>query len=290
MRLLSAREATLAIFTFILGIVTPSVLQAAERNPFQVVDGDGWLTSNADFDTGAWTSLNAMRPAFGLQLSERNDLPFDRGTAGATFWVHNAGCTPTFGGFGDPCGWKLGLAVTEFRSIVVGGNGMEIDGLDAPAPYARVVNATDHGMRLAGLVSNAYVDFSGVDAQNSPSWFSGFELDRDAFAVRRAAPGSVTFTNLLTIDRDGNAGVSGGIASARALQSAPSQWATRAQLVHGSYTFHYARPFARPPVCVATPEGTAHVRVAPTADTCSVTSENPNDATMVDIVVIGNPS
>ncbi|HUA09219.1 MAG TPA: hypothetical protein VMA98_08100 [Candidatus Acidoferrales bacterium] len=290
MRRLTVREIALALFTFALGVVTPSVLQAAERNPFQVVDGDGWLTSNADYGTGAWTALNAARPAFGLQLSERNDLPFDRGTAGATFWVHNAGCTPAFESFGNPCGWQLGLAVTQFRSIVVGGNGMEIDGLDAPAPYARVVNASDGGMRVAGLLTNAYVDFSGVDSASAPSWFSGFELDRDAYAVRRAAPGSSSFADLLTLDRDGDAAVSGSFTSARSLQSAPNQWATRAQLLHGSYTFRYAKPFARPPVCIATPEGSARVRVTPSADTCTVTSENPHDATMVDIVVVGNPS
>jgi hypothetical protein len=290
MRLLSAREATLALFTFVLGIVTTSVLQAAERNPFQVVDGDGWLTSNADYGTGAWTEPNAARPAFGLELGERNDLPFDRGTAGATFWVRNAGCKPLFGGFGDPCGWQLGLAVTQFRSVVVGGNGMEIDGLGASAPYVRVVNAGDDGMHVAGLLSNAYVDFSGVDSPSAPSWFSGFELDRDTFAVRRAAASSGRFTDLLTLDRDGDAGVSGSVASARSLQDAPNQWATRARLVHGSYTFYYAKPFAAPPVCVATPEGVARVRVIPSTDTCRVTSENPRDTMMVDIVVVGNPS
>jgi hypothetical protein len=290
MRFLNAREAALALFTFALGIVTTGALHAAGHDPFQVVDGDDWLTSNANYNAGDWLSLNTTRPAFGLQLDERNDLPFDRGTASATFWVHNPGCSDAFNGFGNPCGWQLGLAVTQYRSVVVGGEGMEIDGLGAPAPYARIVNTTDAGSRLAGLLTNTYVDFSGVDSAAAPSWFSGFDLNHDAFALRRAAAGSRRFSDLLTVDRSGDAKVAGTFTTARTLQSAPNQWATRAQLVDGSYTFRYSKPFAQPPVCVATPEGTSHVHVTPAADACVVRSENPHDAAVVDIVVVGNPN
>jgi len=290
MKLPSAREAALIVSAFSLGVVSPAVLQAAQRNPFLVVDGDGWLTSNADYGDGAWSALNQQRPSFGLQLSERNDLPFDRGTAGATFWVRNAECAYRFGTFGEPCGWQLGLAVTQFRSIVVGGNGMEIDGLGAPAPFTRVVNSSDAGSRLAGLLTNAFVDFSGVDTASAPSWFAGFDLGRDAFVVRRAPAHERIFGELLAIDPAGNAGVAGSFTSAQTLQSASHQWATRAQLVHGAYAFRYAKAYATSPVCIATPEGTARVRVAPSPDECVVTSDDPNDSATVDIVVIGNPN
>lgn len=289
MSLLRARETALALFTFALGIVTTGVLQAAGANPFQIVDGDSWLTSNANHNDRGWLSLNAERPAFGLQFDERNDMPFDRGTASAAFWVHNPGCK-AFKDFADPCGWQLGLAVTQFRSVVVGGQGMELDGLGAPAPYARVINSSDHGTREAGFLTNAFVDFSGVDSLAAPSWFDGFDIDRDVFTVRRAAPGARRFTELLAVDRAGDAKFAGSIASERSLQSAPNQWATRAQLVHGTYTFHYAKPFEKPPVCIATPEGAAHLRVTPGVDRCVVTSENVNDNAMVDVVVVGNPN
>ena len=103
------RTLCVAAGSFVLGAaLAPPVLQAAERSPFAVVDGDGWLTSNADYATGAWVPSDPLRPAFGLQLSERNDLPFDRGTAGATFWVRNGNCGTHFAGFGEPCGeWQL---------------------------------------------------------------------------------------------------------------------------------------------------------------------------------------
>jgi hypothetical protein len=288
MRFLSAREAALALFTFALGIVTPAVIQAAERNPFQVVDGDGWLTSNADYDRN-WLSLNANRPSFGLQLSQRNDLPFDSGTAGATFWVRNAGCTGLFERFGEPCGWQLGLAVTQFRSIVVGGQGVEVDGLGALPPYARFVNSSAHGDHVAGLLTNAFVDFSGVDSTATPSWFSGFDVDHDAFAVRRAPAGTRAFADLFTVDRAGDAIAAGSVSSSQAQQSAPDQWATRAKLIDGRYTFRYAKPFSQAPVCVATPEGETHVRVTPTASMCLVTADIPSNET-IDIIVVGNPN
>ena len=290
MKSLSVREIALAAFAFVLGMLAPAVLRAADRNPFLVVDGDGWLTSNADFQSGKWSSLNSARPAFGLQLSERNDLPFDRGTAGATFWVHNADCAYAFETFGSPCGWQLGLAVTQFRSLVVGGQGMEIDGLGAPAPYARVVNSESNGARVAGLLTNAFVDFSGVDSPDSPSWFGGFDFNRDAFVVRRSEAGSRAFADVLSVDRAGNASIAGGMAASAALQSAPHQWATRAQLVGGRYAFRYAKAFAQTPVCIATPEGDVHLHVKPAPSECLVTSDNPKMSVTVDIVVVGNPS
>lgn len=288
MRFLYTREAALTLFAFVLGAITTGVLHAAGTDPFQIVNGDNWLTSNANYSSGDWLSLNTRRPAFGLQLDERNDMPFDRGTASATFWVHNPGCGETIKGFGEPCGWQLGFAVTQYRSVVVGGDGMEIDGRGAP--YARVVNSSNAGSRLAGMVTNAFADFSGVDSVTAPSWFDGFDVGGDAYVVRRAAPGSRTFANVLAIDRAGDATFSGSVASTQAQQEAPNQWATRAQLVEGTYTFRYVTPFATTPVCVATPEGATRLRVVPSRDRCVVTSGDRHDATMIDVVVIGNPS
>ncbi|MBV8490605.1 MAG: hypothetical protein JO199_08750 [Candidatus Eremiobacteraeota bacterium] len=283
------RSIFVAAIAFALGIAAPSIISAAERGPFLVVDGDGWLASGADHDTAGWRAIDPARPAFGLQMSERNDLPFDKGTAGATFWVRNANCGYRFTDFGQPCGWQLGMAVTQFRSLVVGGDGIEVDGLGLAPPYGRVINASDGNAHLTGLLSNEFVDFSGVDRPSESSWFSGFDLTHDRFAIRRAAAGSKTFADTLDVDADGNATVAGDIAAARATQHRANQWATRAQLVRGSYTFTYAVPFQQPPVCVATPEGSSRLRVTPAAAQCIVTSDDANDASTVDIVVIGDP-
>jgi len=282
------RVATLGVLVLAGFLVLGGVLRAAGRNPFLVVDGDGWLASNANHDAGTWTVLNPERPAFGLQLSERNDLPFDRGTAGATFWVRNAHCGVGFAAFSEQCGWQLGLAVTQYRSIVVGGHGIEIDGLGKP-PYGRVINFSRDGSQIVGLLTNTYVDFSGVDDKTKPSWFSGFDLARDGFVVRRTAPSAPSFEELLSIDRDGDANVAGDLAARHATQHAPNQWAARVRLVHGAYTFRYATPFTETPVCVATSEGAARLRVAPSPTDCRVTSDDRNDGATIDIVVIGNP-
>lgn len=285
------RHALVAAVAFVVGgFLAPAALRAADQTPFAVVDGDGWLTSNATYQSDAWLPIDPARPAFGLQLSQRNDLPFDKGTAGATFWVRNGNCGATFSGFGSPCGWQLGLAVTQFRSIVVGGDGMEIDGLGLPPPYARVVNAANDGTRLAGLLTNTFVDFSGVDQAAAPSWFSGFDLGDDLFSVERAPAGTQTFASLMSVDASGNETVAGGVSSTRSLQRASNQWASRARLVDGSYVFRFATPFTQTPVCVATTEGTAALRVAPTPSQCTVTSSDPRDAATVDVVVIGNPN
>jgi len=279
-----------AAVAFVLGgMLSPPVLQAAERRPFSVVDGDGWLTSNAGYDGTAWTPFDPLRPAFGLQLSERNDLPFDRGTAGATFWVRNGNCGVHFAGFGQPCGWQLGLAVTQFRSIVVGGQGIEVDGLGAPPPYARIINSSDGTSRMEGLLTNAFVDFSGVDDAKSPTWFSGFDLNRDVFAVRRAAAGTRSLADLVSVDSAGDVDAAGGVAASRLVQHAANRWAARAHLVAGHYAFRFAAPFAQPPVCVASSEGSARVRVVPSATQCEVVSDDAKDVATIDVMVVGNP-
>lgn len=274
--------------SIMLAIAAPSLINAAERKPFLVIDGDGWLASDADHDAAGWRTLDPTHPAFGLQMSD-NDLPFEKGTAGAAFWVHDARCGFRFANFGEPCGWKLGMAVTQYRSLVVGGDGIEVDGLGLP-PYGRVVNASDGTSHLTGFLSNEFVDFSGTDQRTAPSWFSGFDVSRDLFAVRRAPAGSTRFADALDVDASGNASVAGDVAARHATQHAANQWAARVRLQHGTYTFTFAAPFVRPPVCVATSEGPARVRVAPTPRQCTVTSDDRNDASTVDIVVIGDPS
>lgn len=274
---------------FILGLAWPRLSEAAAApTPFQVVDGDGWLTSNARYDPNGWASLNGARPSFGLQLSARNDIPFDQGTAGAEIWVRQPGC-PRFANFGEKCGWQLGLAVTQFRSVVVGGHGIEIDGLTGERPYGRVVSASSGESRLVGLTTNVFADFSGVDKADAPSWFAGIDLGRDAFSVRRGAKIPLNVDEVFGVDRQGDVRMTGSLATSRVVQRAPAQWATRAQLVHGAYTFRFAAPFQATPVCVATGEGSARLRVAPSSSACTITSENANDASMVDVIAVGNP-
>ena len=170
-------------------------------SPFQEVAGDGWIASNAHFDGTNWQPRLTNRPSFGLQLGEVNDIPFERGTAGATFWARDAGCTGAFAAFGSACGWKLALAVTQFRSLVVGGNGIEIDGLNLKPPYGRIMSASDGTSRRFGITSNIFADWSGSDVAAAPRWFAGFNLDRDRFEIARGM--SASLTPLASVDAGG---------------------------------------------------------------------------------------
>jgi hypothetical protein len=274
------------VFAAALASATGSA-QESPSTPFQQVNGDGWITSNAHFDGKAWNARLPARPSFGLQLGEENDIPFEHGTAGATFWERDAGCSGPFATFGKACGWKLALAITQFRSLVVGGNGVEIDGLSLEPPYGRLASADDGVSRRFGLTNNIFADWSGADVATAPRWFAGFNLTRDRFEVARGT--SMDLTPLATIDPDGRVAAPA-IATGRVEQSAPESFATRARLVDGTYAFVFKHAYAKTPVCVASTEGTApvHVRSAPSA--CTVISALSTDTSTVDVEVIGDPN
>lgn len=267
---------------------------AADTQAARFVDGDPWITSNARHTGGQWDSLEVGRAAFGLQLSAANDLPFDRGTAGATFWVRQASCVNPFAGFGDHCGWQLGLAITQFRSIVVGGNGMEVDGLDGRPPYGRFFNAQFGTARLTGVSTNVYADFSGADVAARASWIAGIDMAQDSFSIQRRAAGEkllpATFASLLSIDRAGEVTVTHALKSERMEQTQPAHWATRAALHEGGYVFTFTRPYRTVPVCTATSESSnAVLHVKPRQGSCTIESTDAKDSSMVDIIVAGNP-
>lgn len=265
---------------------TPGSAQDS-NSPFQQVNGDGWIASNARFDGTNWQSRLANRPSFGLQLGEENDIPFEHGTAGATFWVRDAGCKGAFLTFGSTCGWKLAMAVTQFRSLVVGGNGIEIDGLTLKPPYGRIVSVSDGTSRRFGITNNIYADWSGADVASAPRWFAGFNVDRDRFEIARSA--TMTLAPLASVDADGMLR-SSGLSAARVEQSAPDSFATRHELAAGRYTFAFKRVFARIPVCVASSEGPAPVRVHSALGSCTIFSSDARDTSTINVQITGNPN
>jgi hypothetical protein len=255
--------------------------------PFQTVNGDAWITGNAQYE-GAWRLRTPARPAFGLQLGERNDIPFETGTAGATFWVRNGGngCSVAITAFGTPCGWQLALAITQFRSVVVGGNGIDIDGLSLQRPYGRLVNASDGRERRIGISANIYADWSGSDLPAQPRWFAGFDISHDRFTIARGLTSALT--ELTTVERDGTLAAAA-IRTTRVTQDAPGRFATRIALHDGQAVFAFPHPYQSVPVCIASTEGTAWLRVKPSTGACEIVSSDRNDAAFVDVSVTGNP-
>jgi len=279
---------TLAMAGFITLLLAGATGSAQEPPaPFQEVAGDGWIASNARFDGTNWEARLTNRPSFGLQLGEVNDIPFERGTAGATFWARDAGCTGAFSAFGTDCGWKLALAVTQFRSLVVGGNGIEIDGLRLKPPYGRIMSASDGTSRRFGITSNIFADWSGSDVATAPRWFAGFNLDRDRFEIARGM--SATLAPLASIDATGRLSAATATVE-RVEQSAPESFAARGRLAGGRYVFAFRRPYAHIPVCVASSEGTAPVRVQSAVAGCRVLSADAHDGSVVNVQVTGDPN
>jgi hypothetical protein len=281
-----ARAVVVAVAAAVLLGAATSSAQEPPASPFQQVNGDGWITSNARFDGTNWLSRLPGRPSFGLQLGETNDIPFEHGTAGATFYVRDPGCTGPFESFGSECGWKLAMAVTQFRSLVVGGNGIEIDGLALKPPYGRILSASDGTERRFGITSNIYADWSGADVASAPRWFAGFDLTNDRYEISRGM--TMGLTPLVTVDAGGRLAAMAASVS-RVEQSAPESFAARSRLSAGRYTFAFKRPYQHVPVCVASSEGTASVRVLPTTSACVVQSSDAADRAMVDVQVTGDP-
>ncbi|MGD0476084.1 MAG: hypothetical protein ABSB70_23110 [Candidatus Velthaea sp.] len=230
-------------------------------------------------------------------MNDSGYMPNEGKTGAVGFWTRRADCPRAFERITASCGWNLGLTVTQWKSVVVGGNTIEIDGNNA-APFGRVVNTTDGQHRFIGLESNVFGDFSGFDVTGRASWIAGIDITSDEFEVRRlrANPGSARvrasdFSDLLDVDRDGNMSVAGTARAARLAQTRPDQFATRATLSGGRAVFTFPHRYTATPVCVANSEGSGHVplRVEPSRSACVVTSANGNDRSVVDIMVIGDP-
>ena len=81
------------------------------------------------------------------------------------------------------------------------------------------------------------------------------------------------------------------VTPAQIFQTAASQYATRAVLVAGTFTFTFPVGYLGRPVCVATGEtGASILHVTPSISSCIVTAASSSDVEAVNIVVIRNPT
>jgi hypothetical protein len=229
-------------------------------------------------------------------MNDQGFMPNEGRTGAEGFWVHRAGCPKIFDRLAAACGWNLGLALTQWKSLVVGGDAVEIDGNSLP-PFGRIANASEGRNHYIGVVSNFFGDLSGVDTSERSSWLFGINLTQDAYQIKRLPPGSAQgaplgrAASLMNLDRDGNLRLAGAAAASRVTQAHADRWATRAPLHNGTYTFLFSKKYASTPVCVANSEGNQSypLRVTPSPGSCVVRSANGNDSSMIDIIVVGNP-
>jgi hypothetical protein len=169
-----------------------------------LVNGDLWLTQNAYYDGTHWQRVNTALTSYGWNYNVHNNIPGETSTTGPVLWTAAAGSNPISSTFGSAGGWDLGLASTQFKDLVIGGYGVEMDG-NGTLPYGRTVNNnySSEGQRV-GMVWNLYDNLGGVDQNTSPSWYFG--TLGDSWVVQRAAAGQTTaagLSSLISVDNGG---------------------------------------------------------------------------------------
>lgn len=173
----------------------------------EMAAGDFWVTSNAFWDGSNWQRQDTTRTSFAINFQTYTDIPGETNLKGLLLLRAVSGTNPissTFGSFG---GWEFLYVMTEFRDIVIGGYGIEIDGAGT-TPYGRVQHATVSAIKKTGMVTNAYLDESNRDDTTKNSWSWGVEDDGtstgDVFRIKRAPSGaSLVWTELLKLTSAG---------------------------------------------------------------------------------------
>lgn len=165
------------------------------------IDGDVYLSFNAEWDGTNWNRIDPTLVAYLLQVGVTNNMVFE-GYKAVTLWVTQPHANP-IADFTVANGWFMAWSTSEYKDFTVGGAAIEIDG-NGTYPYGRVGHATaESSKHKTGLWVNSYAAGDGRDDAASPCWFAG--IVDDAFKVQRAvaAPGAPTWVDLLDFDSGG---------------------------------------------------------------------------------------
>lgn len=166
-----------------------------------------WILDNATYDTatGKFNRIDTSHVAFAVNLRSIQNIPFEAATRGVMFWRCTAGTNPILDTYGTGGGWENAMLFTEFRDMVIGGFGIEIDGAGI-VPYGRLNLNQLAGQTFFGIMRNIFGDYSGTDTPANPSWRAGFI--EDYFGIDRWLPQdtdpSLTPIRLLTLNSDGD--------------------------------------------------------------------------------------
>lgn len=164
---------------------------AGEYTYIQEVNGDLFLSFNAKWDGTNWVRIDITKQAYTINM-RRSNIPGET-VSGCCLWVAQPGSNP-IGAFGVSGGWETGIITTGQRTVVFGGNSLELDGYGY-FPYGRFVHNYTYGKSYGytGIVFNAFGDFSGVDTTYEPCWFIGIRKHVDSgtssFVVLYSSPG-----------------------------------------------------------------------------------------------------
>lgn len=196
----------------------------------EMTAGDFWITSNAFWDGTNWQRQDTGRTSFALNWQTYTDIPGETNLKGLMFLRAVSGTNPissTFGSFG---GWEFLYVMTEFRDIVIGGYGIEVDGAGT-VPYGRFQHATVGGIKKTGILTNVYLDESARDGTSYNSWSVTVEDDGtstgDCFRIKRAPSGaSLVWTELFKLTSGGVLTVNGAAVGGSSTETANLQTAS----------------------------------------------------------------
>lgn len=181
----------------------------------QMTAGDVWLTVNAKWDKelGRWNRIDTSAYAYAFVFQAFSSIPGEEAFGGNTaiMMLRAVPAPNPLGPFWAVGGWENLAIFDQFRHIVTGGEGIEVDG-SGTFPYGRFVHAPASGVVRTGTLTNLFVDFSGVDSNTAPSWFIGRK--DDAFVAERAPAGATTnagLVGLLLLDAFGDLAIAGNL-------------------------------------------------------------------------------
>ena len=162
-----------------------------------------WLLVNVtyDKDSDTFNRIDLTKTSYGLQMTTDN-LPYEANTTGIIFWRVIAGANPVSDNYGSLGGWENIFLMTEYRDLVVGGFGIEIDGAGI-LPYGRVTLSPHLSKDHFGIMNNVFNDYSGVDDNAKASWRAAINSTDDKFAIARAPASTTNFSEFLSIDAAG---------------------------------------------------------------------------------------
>lgn len=176
--------------------------------------GEFGILINATYDdtTDTFSRLDTSKIAWWINARHLTSIPGEENLGavkGITIWRARSDAAQPLSGFANINGWELRATFTEFGDLVIQ-NGVELDG-NGFTPFGRFVHYTDSvttpTVAVTGILTNIFLDFSGVDDDSEESYFIGQDHIADAFVVRRFAAGNFAYSsgvNLFTSRNDGS--------------------------------------------------------------------------------------
>lgn len=184
-------------------IITGTSVQIGTNMFITVISpGDIWLSVNAHYDGANWQRVSVTDYAYALVFQWKSTIPGESPTNTGMMFLRATPASNPLSSFWSTGGWENGFIFDQWRHLVIGGYGIEVDG-SGTTPYGRFIHYSNGNVapKRTGVLSNLFVDLSGVDDNGQPSWFLGRK--DDGCIIERAQAGSTSLSQLWAIGNTG---------------------------------------------------------------------------------------